>query len=90
MMEDDDIREALHATYSVAGREPTFAPDAFKRQSDRARRRPLVASLVAVVVTVVVAVPVGVGLLLHGGLNSGSSGSSLSVLDLHMYGADDG
>ena len=89
-MDDDDIRQALHASYSVAGRAPTFTPDAFKQQAARARRRPLVASLVAAVVTVVVAVPIGVGVLLHGGLNGGSSASSLSVLDLHMYGADDG
>jgi photosystem II stability/assembly factor-like uncharacterized protein len=87
---DDDIRQALHATYVVAGRAPTFAPDAFKQRATRARPRPLVASLIALVVTVVVAVPVGVGVLLHGGLNGGSSGSSLSVLDLHMYGPDDG
>ncbi len=89
-MDDDDIRQALHASYSVAGRAPTFTPDAFKRQAARARRRPLVASLVAAVVTVVVAVPIGVGVLLHGGLNGGSTASSLSVLDLHMYGANDG
>lgn len=87
---DDDIRQALHASYSVTGRAPTFTPDAFKQQAARARRRPLVASLVAAVVAVVVAVPIGVGVLLHGGLNGGSSASSLSVLDLHMYGPDDG
>src|ERR1700734_2551309 len=89
-MDDDDIRQALHASYSVAGRAQTFTPDAFKRQAARARRRPLVASLVAAVVAVVVAVPIGVGVLLHGGLNGGSSASSLSGLDLHMYGPDDG
>jgi photosystem II stability/assembly factor-like uncharacterized protein len=90
-MDDDDIRQALRGAYTGAGTEPTFSPDAFKQDAGRPHRRPLVASLVAIVATVVVAVPIGVGVLLRvGGANGGSRGSSLSVLDLHMYGPDDG
>jgi photosystem II stability/assembly factor-like uncharacterized protein len=89
-MEDDDIRQALHATYIATGAVPTLTPDAFEEHAVRPRRRPLVTSLVAVVAAVVVAVPIGVGVLLRSGVNGGSSGSSMSVLDLHMYGADDG
>lgn len=89
-MDDDDIRQALHATYAGAGAVPTFTPDAFKEHATRPRRRPLVTPLVAAVAVVVVAVPIGVGVLLRSDVNGGSSGSSLSVLDLHMYGADDG
>jgi photosystem II stability/assembly factor-like uncharacterized protein len=88
-MEDDDIRQALHATYTGMGAVPTFGPDAFKERATR-RRGPLVTSLVAVVAAVVVAVPVSFGLLLRVGVIGSSGASSLSVLDLHMYGADDG
>jgi photosystem II stability/assembly factor-like uncharacterized protein len=89
-MDDDDIRQALHATYTTTGTPPRFTPEAFKERAARPRRRPLVTGLVAVVATIVVAVPVSVGLLLRAGVIGGSGGSSLSVLDLHMFGADDG
>jgi photosystem II stability/assembly factor-like uncharacterized protein len=89
-MDDDDIRQALHATYAVAGTAPTFTPDVFKERATRPRRSPLATSLVAVVAAVVVAVPVSVGLLLRAGVIGSSGASSLSVLDLHMYGPDDG
>ena len=89
-MEDDDIRQALHATYIPTGAGPTFTPVGFKERATRPQRRPLVTTLVAAVAAVVVAVPIGVGLLLRAGVIGGSGGSSLSVLDLHMYGPDSG
>jgi photosystem II stability/assembly factor-like uncharacterized protein len=89
-MDDDDIRQALHATYTATGTAPTFSPDVFKAHVTRPRRRPLVTSLVAAVAAVVVAVPISIGVFLRSGVNGGSSGSGLSVLDLHMYSMDDG
>src|SRR5579863_2520498 len=85
-MDDDDIRYALHATYTTAGTKPTFAPEAFKEHAARPRRRPMMTSLIAVVAAVVVAVPIGVGVLLRSGVNGGTSVSNLYVLDMHMYG----
>jgi hypothetical protein len=89
-MDDDDIRHALHTTYTTAGTKPTFVPEAFKEHAARPRRGPMVTSLVAVVAAVVVAVPIGVGVLLRSGVHGTTSVSNLSVLDLHMYGAKDG
>ena len=90
-MEDDDIRQALHATYIPTGAGPTFTPVGFKERATRPQRRPLVTTLVAAVAAVVVAVPIGVGRAVCAqALIGGSSGSSLSVLDLHMYGPDSG
>jgi len=89
-MDDDDIRQALHATYSSSGTEPTVTRDLFKQQAAKPRHRRVVTSLVAVVATLVVAVPVGVVVFPRTGVNGSSSASTTPVLDLHMFGANDG
>jgi hypothetical protein len=47
-MEDDDIRQLLHATYKVDGVDPTVVPGALE-QHPGPRRRRLVTTLVAAV-----------------------------------------
>jgi photosystem II stability/assembly factor-like uncharacterized protein len=89
-VEDDDIRQLLHATYVADGREPSINPGAFEQQAKRPHRSRLATSLIAVVAALVVAVPVGVGALLRGGVIGGSGGSTTLVEDLHMFGPNDG
>ena len=89
-MEDDDIRQLLHATYTADGREPAVNPGVFEQQAKRPHRSRLATSLIAVVAALVVAVPVGVVALVRGGVIGGSGGSTTLVEDLHMYGANEG
>jgi photosystem II stability/assembly factor-like uncharacterized protein len=89
-MEDDDIRQLLHATYTADGREPSVNPRAFEQRAKRPRRSRVATSLIAVVAALVVAVPVGVVALLRGRVIGGSGGSTTLVEDLHMYGANEG
>jgi len=88
-MEDDDIRQLLHATYRADGRGPVVNPGALEHQARGPRSR-LLTSLLAVVAALVVAVPVGVGVLLRGGAGIGTSGPATSIQDLHMYDANNG
>ena len=88
-MEDDDIRQLLHAAYRADGRGPVVRPGALERQTLTPRPR-LVASLLAVVAALVIAVPLGVGVLLRGGAGAGSGGATTSIQDLQMYDANNG
>lgn len=88
-MEDDDIRQLLHATYGAEGAEPVMNPGALEHQARGPRSR-LVTSPLAVVAALVVAVPVGVGVLLRSGAGVGSGGPATSIQDLHMYDANNG
>jgi photosystem II stability/assembly factor-like uncharacterized protein len=89
-MEDDDIRQLLHATYTADGREPTVNPGTFEQQAKQPHRSNMATPLIAVVAALVVAVPVGVVALVRGGVIGGSGGSTTLVEDLHMYGANEG
>jgi photosystem II stability/assembly factor-like uncharacterized protein len=88
-MEDDDIRQLLHATYRAEGAAPVMYPGALEHQARGPRSR-LVTSLLALVAALVVAVPVGVGVLLRSGAGVGSGGPATSIQDLHMYDANNG
>ena len=89
-MEDDDIRQLLHATYTIDGVEPTMLPGGLEHRSREPRHRRLLTSLIAAVVAVVVAVPIGVTVLLRSGVGGGSHAATTSVLDLHMFTATTG
>jgi photosystem II stability/assembly factor-like uncharacterized protein len=89
-MDDDDIRQLLHAAYQGDGRDPSVNPAAFVQHAHGPGRSRLVTSLLAVVAGVVVAVPVGAGVLLRTGVIGGSGGSPTLVEDLHMFDPNDG
>ncbi|HEY6468957.1 MAG TPA: hypothetical protein VI434_04250 [Candidatus Dormibacteraeota bacterium] len=88
-MEDDDIRQLLHSTYSV-DRAPTVVRGALARHPRGPRRSGLVTALIAAAVIIVVAVPIGAGVLLRTGVIGGSSASPMHVFDLKMYGTSQG
>src|ERR1700693_4313358 len=89
-MDDDDIRQLLHAAYQADNLVPGVSPRALEQRSRGPRHRRLVASLIAAVAAVVVAVPVGVGVLLRTGASGGWSTSTPPVLALRMYGSTAG
>jgi photosystem II stability/assembly factor-like uncharacterized protein len=90
MMDDEDIRQRLHATYRADGHNPSVDPGTFEQPAKRPHRSRLATSVIAVVAALVVAVPVGVVALLRGGVIGASTGSATVVEDLHMFGANNG
>ena len=86
-MEDDDIRQLLHSTYSVDSVGPTVVPGALEQHPRGSRRSGLITSLIAAAVVIVVAVPIGAGVLLCTGVIGGAPASTMHVFDLKMYGA---
>jgi photosystem II stability/assembly factor-like uncharacterized protein len=86
-MEDDDIRQRLHATYASEELRPAVAHRLLTPDTTPVHRRRFASSLVAVVAAVAVAIPVGVGLLFRAGVLGGTatSASTPAVLDLHMF-----
>jgi photosystem II stability/assembly factor-like uncharacterized protein len=86
-MEDDDIRQRLHATYASDELDPAVARRLLTPDTTPTHRRRFATSLVAVVAAVVVAIPVSVGLLFRAGVLGGpaTSSSTPTVLDLHMF-----
>ena len=89
-MEDDDIRQLLHSTYSDDEGGPTVVPGALEQQPRGPRRVGLMTSLIAAATVIVVAVPIGAGVLFHTGGTGGSPASTMHVFDLKMYGANQG
>ena len=89
-MEDDDIRQLLHSTYSVDDGGPTVVPGAFEQHPRGPRRIELINSLIAAAAVIVVAVPIGASVLFRIGVIGGSPASTMHVFDLKMYGAYQG
>lgn len=89
-MDDDDIRQLLHAAYDADGPVRGVSPRALDQRSRVSSHRRVVGPLVAVIAAVVVAVPVSVGLLLRTGVIGGSQPATPSVLDLQMFGSTSG
>ena len=89
-MEDDDIRQLLHSTYSIDSVGPTVVPGALGQHPRRRRRSGLLTSLIAAAVVIVVAVPIGAGVLFRTGVIGGAPASTMHVFDLKMFGAYQG
>ena len=89
-MEDGDIRQLLHSTYSVDGVGPTVVPGALEQHPRGPRRSGLITSLIAAAAVIVVAVPIGASVLFRTGIIGGAPASAMHVYDLKMYGAYQG